>query len=317
MAMAIVGFIKSVFQSFGKDKVGQLSAAFAYSALFAIGPLLLVLVSIIGFIYGERATQGQLATQLSGIFGPDTAKTLQNVVAHTHQSGGGVLALVIGIIGMLLGAAGITTQLQSSFNTILSVVPDPKGGIKRTIYVKLKNALLVIAGGIVVAASLVISALLVGLGTRIQNQIGTPPLLLELVNNLLSLGILTSILYLVYRVVPDVIIPRRVALSAAALITILFVIGKIVLGIIIGRNSTASAYGAAASLITLLLWINYSGQILFIGAEGIKIYGKIHSLQYRPKKFNLKRTTIHIDGSHGVTGLAGAWVRGFKKGLSK
>ena len=136
--MTIVGFIKDVFQSFGKDKVGQLSAAFAYSALFSIGPLLLVLVSVIGFIYGERATQGQLASQLSGTFGPDTAKTLQNVIAHTHQSGGGVLALVIGIIGMLLGAAGITTQLQNSFNSILCVVPDPKGGIKRTIYVKVR-----------------------------------------------------------------------------------------------------------------------------------------------------------------------------------
>ena len=142
-------------------------------------------------------------------------------------------------------------------------------------------------------------------------------MVLELANNLLSLAILTSILYLIYRVIPDVVVPKRVVLSTAAVITTLFVIGKIVLGIIIGRNGTASAYGAAASLITLLLWIYYSGQILFIGAEGIKVYGNLHSLDYRPKKFNLKRTTIHIDGSHGAAALTGAWVRGFKKGINK
>jgi membrane protein len=161
-------FIKQIFSEFGQHKAGQMSAAFAYTAVFAIGPLLLVAISIIGIIYGERAANGQLSASLSGAFGPSTAKTLEGTIAHAHQGGGGILALTVGIVGLLLAAIGLTNQLQNSFDNIFSVVPDPKGGIKRTIYVKLKNIILLIMGGAVIAASLVLSAVISGLGHPAQ-----------------------------------------------------------------------------------------------------------------------------------------------------
>lgn len=305
--------IKQLLREFSQDKVGQLSAAFAYGAIFSIGPLLLVVISTISFIFGTQAVEGRLFSEIAGTVGAETAKIIQDAVASTHQSGSGITAFVIGTAGLLIGAAGITSQMQSSFNSILGVVPDPKGGIKRAIYVKLKNILLVLLGGIAVAASVIASTIIVGLGEKIQEELGTPALVLELLNNVASLAVLVMILYLVYRVLPDVRIPRRLVLKAAVGVALLFLFGKIVLGIIIGNNGTASAYGAAASLVTLLLWVYYSGQILFIGAEGIKIYGQNHSLAFRPKKYNLKRTTLHIDSDSFRGRLIEAWARGFQR----
>lgn len=311
--MPLIKFLKQVFQNFSEDKVGQLSAAFAYVAVFSIGPLLLVLISILSLVFGEKAAQGQLYAQLADVVGPSTAKTLQDVVAHSHQSGSGP-ALMIGIIGVLLAATALTNQLQVAFNTIFKIVPDPaSGGWKRTVYVKLKNVVITLLAGVAVAASVIISALINGLGDSLNRYFSVPPIGLEIINNLGSLVVFTVVLYLIYRVVPDAQIPRKVVIITSLIVSLLFLAGKIVLGIIIGRNGTAGAYGAAASLVTLLLWVYYSAQILLLGAEGMKVYAFKNSLVYRPKKHNLKRDTIHID-HHGLPGrLTEAFTRGYRK----
>jgi membrane protein len=309
--MTPIKFIKQVFGLFSQDKVGQLSAAFAYVATFSIGPLLLVIISVVGFIFGQKAVEGTLFNQLSGTVGPSTAKTLQTLVAHTHQSGDNLLALIVGSVGLLLGATALTIQLQNSFDAIFDTVPDPKGGIKRTIYVKVKNVILIILGGTAVVASLLASTLIIGLAKRSSLHSG-----LEVVNSLVSLAVFVLLLYLIYKVIPDVKLPNKVVLGASFSIAILFLIGKVVLGIIIGRNGTASAYGAAASLVTLLLWIFYSGQLLFLGAEGIKAYGLNHALIFDPKRFNLKRATVVLDSKGPGGRLIEAFMRG-AKGINK
>jgi membrane protein len=311
--MLPIKFVKQLFSNFSKDKAGQLSAAFAYVAAFSLGPLLLVIISVVGFIFGQRAVEGTLFSQLSGAVGDSTARTLQTLVANTHKSSHSSLALITGSIGLLLGATGITVQLQNSFDTIFGAIPDPKGGIKRTIYVKLKNIALIIVAGIAAMVSLISSAIFIGLAKKVQTHTGLPPILLEILDNIISLLVFIILLYLLYEVLPDVKIPRKIALSASIAVSVLFVIGKLILGIIIGRNGTASAYGAAASVVTLLLWIYYSGQILFIGAEGIKAYGHNHSVTYSPKKYNMKRSTITIDVSGRKANLVEAFLRGARK----
>jgi membrane protein len=315
--MALFGFLKQVGKGFGQDKIGQLSAAFAYGAIFSLGSMLLVLISIIGFVYGEQAASGKLFTQLSSTLGADTAKTIQDVVANMHNSGAGPVAFIVGTIGALLGAAGLTSQLQSAMNSILSVVPDPKAGIKRTVYVKLKNMLLVIVGGLFVLASLVVSTLVAAAGRTTQEQIGVPPIALELLNNFVSLLILMTLLFFLYRVIPDVRIPKKILWVTALCVTLLFVVGKVVLAIIIGHNGAANAYGAAATLISLLLWIYYSGQILFLGAEGMKVYAFNNSITYKPKRYSLRRATVTVDSDTFAGRLGQAWLRGFRKSQSK
>jgi membrane protein len=298
------GFVKKVFSEFGQDRAGTLSSAFAYTAVFSIGPLLLVLVSIVGFVYGEKAAQGQLAHQLSGTFGPSTSKSLQNLVAHTGGTGKGVVGLVIGIIGLLLGAGSLTAQLQSSFDIILRARPDPKAGIKFTIYTRFKNIGVVMLAALVALASVVISALITGLGKGAG---------LEMLNNLVSLAIFIAILYLIYRFLPDVSVPRGLALRAAALVSLMFLIGKFVLGFIIGRNGTAGAYGMAASVIVLLLWFYYTAQILLLGAEGIKVYGDRHKVEFTPKRYTVKRRRLDVNAKKDLRGRSvEAFARGYK-----
>lgn len=281
-----------------------MAAAFAYVAVFSIGPLLLVLVSLVGFIYGQRAASGQLFNQLSGTVGPDTARTLQNLVAHTSHTGSGVIALIFGVVGLLLGAGGLTAQLQNSFDHILRAVPDPKAGIKFTIYTKLKNISVVMIAAAVVMASLVLSAVITGLGKGAG---------LELLNNAVSWVVFIAILYIVYRVLPDVRVPRGLALKTSVIVSLLFLIGKFILGIIIGRNGTASAYGAAASLVVLLLWFYYTAQILLLGAEGIKVRAESAKLDLPPKRFAIKLKELDVHNKNDFRGkLLESFSRGYK-----
>lgn len=303
------GFLKQVFAQYGKDKVGQMSAAFAYIAVFSIGPLLLVLVSIVGFIYGEKAAAGQLYDQLAGAVGPDTAKTLQDLVANTGQTGKGIAALVFGIVGLSLGAIGLTAQLQNSYDTILRVVPDAKAGIKFTVYTKFKNIIVVIVAGLVAVASVVLSALINGLGKGVA---------LEIINTAASWLVFVIILYLIYRILPDVRIPRFLALKTAVAVSLLFLVGKLILGFVIGRNGTAGAYGAAASLVVLLLWFYYTAQILMLGAEAIKVYEERHGVDFLPKRYSARLKKDNAPAKKDLRGrLQESFSRGYKGGSQK
>lgn len=311
--LGIIAIGKQFLAQYNQDKIGQLSAAFAYGALFAIGPLLLIIISVAGFIFGDQAVRGTLFSQLTDVMGAETAQTIEDAVAATRQSSSGITAFIIGTAGLLLAAAALTSQMQNTFNVIFSVVPDPKAGLKRTVYVRLKNISLVLLGGLFVAASIVVSTLIFGLGDTINDNLNLPAVTLEVLNNFVSFVILATITYFIYKVLPDVKIPRNMALLAACAVSLLFLLGKILLSVIIANNGAVSAYGAAASLVTLLLWIYYSGQILFIGAEGIKLYATNHDIIFKPKKYNLRRTTIYLDGDSRISRLAQAWDRVFKR----
>lgn len=305
----MLGFLKRVFTECGQDKISQLSAAFAYTAIFSIGPLLLVLVSIVGFIYGQRAANGELYGQLRGVVGPGAADSLQRIVAHTSSTGSGVVALIFGIIGVILGATALTGQLQQAFDQIFRAVPDPKAGLKFTIYTKLKNLSVIGLAAVVALASLVASSLLNGFGKSVW---------LDVLNNAVSLVVFIVVLYLVYKILPDVSVPRGLALKTAMVVSVMFLVGKIVLGIIIGRSAKASAYGAAASFVALLLWFYYSGQIFMLGAEGIKVYGDNHKLRFAPKRYAVKLKELDVYAKKDLRGrLLEAFARGYKSKSQK
>lgn len=312
--MAPLKFLKQTFEESGRDRVGTLSSALAYTSVFAIAPLILVVISVVGFFFGDKAVSGNLFNSLQGVVGPNAAKTIQTAIVHTRTSQHGVLAFIAGSVGTLLAAAAITGQLRFAFDTIFSVVPDPAAGFKNTIYSKLKNAATLILGALVVALSVLATALISALGKNIQSKWGVPPGSLQLINTLASLGVFVLLLYLIYKVIPDAVLPSKVVFWAAVLIGFLFLVGKVILGVEIGHNGTASAYGAAASLITLLLWFYYTGQILFMGAEGIKVYLNNRGHIYKSKRYTLRQKTINIKAKNNLAGQsAEAFSHGFTK----
>ncbi len=311
--MPLILFLRQVIQQAGQHKIGQMSAAFAYGAVFSLGPLLLIFISLLGIVYGQAATEGRLYGQLAGTFGSEMALSLQDMVARLSETGNGVIAVVAGTIGVLLGAAGMSSQLQDSFNTIFGAVRDPRGGIKRTVLVKVKNILIILLFGLFIIVSVAVTAFTNAIGSTVQESLGLPTVILEILNTLVSLGILTGLLFGVYRVLPDVLIPRRIALVGSLIVACLFAVGKIILALIIANNATASAYGAAAVLISLLLWTYYLGQILLTGALGMQVYGHNRLLVYKPKKHALQRTTVHVDGSQHRSRIITAWLRGYRR----
>jgi membrane protein len=314
----LFNFCKKTYSEFGEDKGGTLSAAFAYFAIFAIGPVLLIIISIVGFVFGEKAASGQLIGQLSSWVGPNAAKSIQSAVLHTHKSGGGIIALVAGTIGTILAAVGLSNQLQNSFDIIFDAVPDPKASIKRTVYTKFKNFILLVGTGLVVIASVVVSTVVAAIGSRLHEHFSAPAIAIESFNTVVSLIIFIFILYIIYKVLPDVFIPKNIVLAASAVVSLLFMVGKIVISFIIGRNATASAYGAAASLIVLLLWFYYAAQILLLGAEGIKVYGDNHALVYKAKKYTLKRRILSVELEDNLFGRSiERFAQGYKRSSKK
>ncbi|HET9850054.1 MAG TPA: YihY/virulence factor BrkB family protein [Candidatus Saccharimonadales bacterium] len=300
--MRLFKFVKEVFQELGKDKGSQLSAALAYTGVFALIPFLVVIISVAGFIFGKRAAEGTLFSNLGDVIGPSTASSLSHALAHTHQGGHGVLALVLGLAGALLGASALTGQLKTSFNSVFGIIPDPAGGIKRTVYVKLKDISLLVIGCLIVVASIALSALLSAAGAGLASHLGIPDSLLQALNLIISFGIFIVILFLIYRSVPDVRLPARIVWVASLIIGLLFMVGKVVLGWVIGHNGTASAYGAAASIITLLLWLYYTGQILLIGAEGMKVYAYPRGRVGHLKAYTKRQKTINISVKNDFKG---------------
>lgn len=301
--------VQNFLQYYGNDRVGMLSAAFAYVTIFSIGPLLLVLISIVGLLLGQRAVTGELYPELVNLFGPTTAKTIQNVLQHTHHTGDNVIALIIGIVGVIIGSIALTGQLQNSFNAIYDVGPDPKAGIKRTVYAKIKNFLLVLLAGLAITASIVATTLVFAIGAKAQAWLGTSGAVLEIFNSLGFWIIFTWIVYGLYRTLPDIVIPRKIAITVALIISVLFLVGRLILGLTIGNNTTVSAYGAAASFVTLMLWAYYCGQILFVGAVGIKMFADYHRLDFKPKRFNVRHTTIRVDTNSTPGKVIEAWQR--------
>lgn len=309
----MLDYLKRVFREISRNRAGQLSAAFAYIAIFSIGPFLLIFISVIGFIFGEKAAQGQLFNQFSSVMGPQTAKSLQDVIANSNGAGKGVIALIAGVLGTLLGAIGLTSQLQSSFDIVFDAVPDPDSGIKKTIYTKFKNMFLLFFGSLAVAASVIVSAIISGVGRRIIDLVGIPAAGLELLNTAASLLVFVTVLYLIYKVLPGVVIPRKIVLLASFIISLLFIIGKIILAIVIGKNATAGAYGAAAAVIVLMLWFYYTAQILILGAAGIKVYCEIKNVTILPKRFYVRQKRLDVSAKKDLLGRTlTAFARGFK-----
>ena len=272
------------------DHVGQLSAAFSYYALFAIGPLLLIIASVAGWLFGQDAVNGQLAKQLTSQLGSGVANTIQDVVARTYQLGHGSIGLIVGVVVLILTASGLFGQLRGSFDQIFRVVHDPKAprwhGI---VWPRVKGVVLLAIISAFIIATTAVSAFLTSAVYDVGQKYVIVRWLLELVNFVASTAVIGLLMGIIYRTVPDVVVPRRLALRNGFIVAALFSVGKTILGIIIGNSKTASAYGAAASFIALLLWVFYFGQLIFIGAENIKLAARRRGLTLRTRRYYIRQ----------------------------
>jgi membrane protein len=265
--------LKETFQKWKQDRVPRLAAALSYYTIFSLPGLLLIVVAVAGFFLGQASVREDLLSQLASLVGDQGAEAVGTILENAGwDSDAGVFAVVVGLVTVVVGATGAFTQLQEALNTIWEVRVAPGAGIRRTFHKRVLSFSLILGIAFLLLVSLVISAALAGLGDYLEGLLPGATWLIEILNLVISFVVITVLFALMYKYLPDADIAWSDVFVGAVLTTFLFVVGKNALGIYLGRSSAASAYGAAGSLVLILLWIYYSAQILLFGAEFTQVY---------------------------------------------
>lgn len=284
--------LKETFSDWSEDNAARLAAALAYYTVLSIAPLLVLAVSVAGLVFGEEAARGQLASELSGFVGPEAGKGIQGLLAHAKSPSEGTLGSIVGIVVLLLGASGVFGELQSSLNTIWEVAPKPGRGIWGFLRQRFFSVTMVLGVAFLLLVSLVLSAVLAGVGKSLEQALPGGAVLWQVVNFVISLFVIALLFALLFKVVPDAKVQWRDVRIGAAFTAVLFVIGKFALGLYLGRASVASPYGAAGSLIVLVIWVYYAAQILFLGAEFTQVYARHRGSRIEPSSHAIPVETI-------------------------
>lgn len=294
----IFGIIKDSFIGFRQDKVLKLSASLAYYTVFALPALALVLISVTGIFYGEDAASGVIFSQLDGLIGKNAALQIQEAVKNRHLSGTSFIGTIIGGAMLLLSASGIFGEIQDSINLIWGLRAKPKRGILKMLLNRILSFSLVLSLGFAMLVSLVINGLLAALKARLQVEF--PQLNVNLVliaDYVLQVVIITYLFAIIFKMLPDAKIKWRDVSVGAFVTTMLFLIGKFLLGFYLTRNSSIEAYGAAGSIVLILLWAYYSSAILYLGAEFTQVYAKRYGSAIEPNKYAtwVETHTVEVD----------------------
>ena len=268
-------FLKEAVFSFIEDEALSRGAAIAFYTVTSIAPLLLIVVAIAGLGFGHEAAQGAITAQFSSLMGRDTAQLLESAVANAADTSSGTLAALIGIVTLIATASGAFGEMQAALNTIWKAKPK-EATLSRLLRARLASLGLVATLGFMLIVSLAASAVLTAFGERLDRALPFGQLLVSAINAVVSFGVLAALFAAIYKVLPDRDLEWRDVLLGAALTALLFVAGKSLIGWYIGSSGIASTYGAAGSLIVLLLWVYYSVQIFLLGAEFTKVFANRH-----------------------------------------
>jgi membrane protein len=280
---SLLELAKKTISELGEDKISRLAASLAYYTLLSLSPLLVLAVAAAGLVFGEDAARGQITQQLQHVFGPEAGDAIQAMVAHAKQPGSGVLGTVVGVVVLLFGASGVFGELQDSLNTIWEVAPRPGRGILGIVKDRFFSFTMVLGVAFLLLVSLVISAALAAVGNWLTSFAGVE-WLWQGVNFVVSFAMVALLFALVFKVIPDVKLRWRDVWMGASVTAALFSLGKLLIGLYVGKAGVASPYGAAGSLVVIVVWVFYSAHILFIGAEFTQVYTRALGRPVEPKR---------------------------------
>jgi membrane protein len=272
---SVIEIVGETVKEWSNDKASRLSAALAYYTVFSIPPLMVVAIGIAS-LFTDRATiEEQVVSQAGGLMGQQGGEAIRTILQSAEEPGNGeLLPTLLGVALLVFGASGVFTQLQDAMNTIFGVKPDPKRGIMGLIKDRFLSFTMVLTIGFILLVSLVLSTVLASFGGFIGGLVTEAEALLWIINFLISFGIFMLLFALIFKTIPDVKISWRDVLIGAAVTALLFKIGEYALSFYFERSDPTSAFGAAGSIILLLLWIYYSAQIIFLGAEFTEVYAR-------------------------------------------
>jgi membrane protein len=255
------------------DQAPTLGAALAFYTVFSLAPLLVITIAIAGLVLGQEAAQGQIFDQLRLLIGATSAEAVQDVVQNANaQPATGVLTTMIGFLALLFGASGVFGQLQTSLNAIWGVEPKPGRGLLGIVHDRILSFGFILVVGFLLLVSLLLTAAIAFSGEWLGGMFPAIEMIVQIANSILSLAVITLLFATIFKFMPDAKIAWRDVWIGAFITAALFTVGKLLLGLYLGKSGVGSSYGAAGSLIVLLLWVYYSSQIVFFGAEFTRAY---------------------------------------------
>lgn len=277
-------FLNELVALWQQRNVARLAAALAYYSAISIAPLLIIVLAIAGLAMGSKEAQQQLVVQMRGLVGEQGGQVVEMVIENADRPSLASLAGILGLFVLLWGATNVFVELQDALNTIWGVAPKPGRRLWITLRARLLSFAMVLVIGFLLLVSLVISTALTLLSNFLSGLLPGFDLFWLGVNFLISLGVITLLFGLLFKVLPDVIVAWRDVWLGAAVTALLFVVGKSLIGFYLGQQSFGSAYGAAGSLVVLLIWVFYSAQIVLVGAAFTQVYATQYGQGVEPSE---------------------------------
>ncbi|RYD72777.1 MAG: YihY/virulence factor BrkB family protein [Sphingobacteriales bacterium] len=290
--------LKDAFKSFSKDDTWTMGAALSYYTVFSLAPILIIVIAAAGMIFGKEAVQGQIFGEVKGFLGAEGAAQVQEMVKSAYKPGKSQLATGIAIALLIYGATTVFGQLQASLNKIWQVKPKPKKGYIKYIRDRFLSFSLIIALGFLLLVSLVVSAAMVALGKFLASKLPEVSVyLLQILTFVLSLLVNTLLFAMMYKFLPDAKVKWRDVWAGSIFTALLFALGRFLIALYLGKSDIGSTYGAAGSIVLVLLWVNYSSQILFFGAEFTQVYATQYGSHIRPSEYAVRVKNIELEQS--------------------
>ena len=290
------------------DKVPRLSAALSYYSIFSLAPLILIAISIAGAVFGEEAASGLLAHQLRSAIGANAAEAVQDMVMRTRKPSDNILATLIGLVVLLIGAGGVFGQLQDALNTVWGVMPKPGRVLKTVLRERFLSFSMVLGTGFMLLTSLILTTVLQATVDTISNILPVPAAVWTILNAAFAFVVVAALFAAIFKLLPDAHLEWSDVRFGAVLTAALFVAGKVLLGWYLGREATTSVYGSAGSLVLVLLWVYYTSLIMLLGAEFTQVHARARGRDIRPTSHAVRvsRTTETLPESEQQGTLASA-----------
>ena len=282
----VFSLLKATFKAFTEDRALKMSAALAYYTIFALAPLIMILISLASIFYGKEATQNQVFNQLNGLVGNEAAMQIQDIIKNIALSQNSTFAIVVGFFTLFLGATGVFMEIQDSINQIWRVKAKPKKGWKKMLINRFLSFSMIISLGFLLIVSLVINGLILAFSAKLSEYFpDVTVLLVQLINASITFIVIAALFAIIFKYLPDVIISWKDIRIGALFTALLFTIGRSLIGLYIENVAPGSAYGAAGSLIVILVWVYYTSAILYFGAEFTQVYAQSYGGAIKPAKY--------------------------------
>jgi membrane protein len=294
-----------------ENRAQRLGAALAFYTVFALAPGLVILIGLTSLVVGAQAAQGQIVEQIESLIGRTGAEAIEATITSAREQGAGVT--LVAVVTLVFGLWWVFGELRDALNTIWGVTSRPGQTWFTMLRERFLSFALVVGIGFLLMVSLVISAWLAAFGEFFSDRLPAPAAALEAINFVISFCVITFLFAMIFKLLPDVYVAWRDVWLGAALTSLLFTVGKVFIGLYLGRSTFSSAYGAAGSLVIVLLWVYYSSQILFFGAEFTKVWTSRHGGGAVPTDAALSLT----EEAKSKQGMAGRHLSAARPGPSR